>query len=80
VVGEVLDGNTSDHEWARGLLCRLSSTFKEDVIYVLQLFERMKVIRYENGRRRIPDNVRVPERVLSYLGLPVDIYLRHLPP
>ncbi|MEW6522197.1 MAG: IS1634 family transposase [Bacillota bacterium] len=34
LIGEVLDGNTSDHEWARGLLCRLSSTFKEDVVYV----------------------------------------------
>ncbi|MEW6522196.1 MAG: hypothetical protein AB1445_01265 [Bacillota bacterium] len=55
-------------------------TFSPTGRRVLQLFERMKVIRYENGRRRIPDNVRVPERVLGYLGLPVEIYLRHLPP
>jgi len=40
----------------------------------------VKVVRYENGRRLILDNVRVPERVLKYLGLPVEIYLRHLPP
>ncbi|MEW6523916.1 MAG: IS1634 family transposase [Bacillota bacterium] len=43
---------------------------------MLELFEVMPVIRYENGKRSFPSNKRVPERALRLLGFSPDIYLR----
>jgi transposase len=43
---------------------------------MLQLFEVMLVIRYENGHRNFPTNQVIPTRALRLLGFTPDIYLR----
>jgi hypothetical protein len=41
---------------------------------VLERFENMLILVDEDGRREIPANVEVPERVLELLDLSVEVY------
>jgi hypothetical protein len=41
---------------------------------VLERFENMLILVDEDGKREIPANVEVPERVLELLDLSVEVY------
>lgn len=41
---------------------------------VHERFENVLILVDEDGRREIPDNVEVPERVLELLNLSVEVY------
>ncbi len=56
------------------------TTFTPTGQRVLQHFEGMTVIKYANDARKFPSNLRVPERILGFLGFTKDIFLRFMPP